>query len=145
MGLGLGVTLKRFQIDLLIIHPSLDPAEISASLQLNAQFQHRVGDQRYTPTGTKLSGAHPDTRWRYTERHETEGQHFVPQLEGFVDALHRHKAYFSHLASAGGSMTIVVNFLGDGYFGDQIPAKTLAKLSELNLNLGIEVFTDEQH
>jgi hypothetical protein len=139
------VTLKRFQIDLLIIHPSLDPMEISASLKLDAQFQHRVGDQRYTPTGIELSGSYPDTRWRYTERYETEGQHFVQQLEGFVDALRRHKTYFAYLASTGGSMMIVVNFLGDGYFGDQISAATMTKLSELGFDLGIEVFADKQH
>lgn len=137
--------MKRFQIDLFIDHPSLDPDEISTSLQLDAQFQQRVRDQRHTPTGTKLSGFHPDTRWRYVERFATDEQYFAQRLEEFVEELRRRKAYFEHLKATGGSTTVILKFLGDGYFGDEIATKTLATLSELGLKLGIEVFTDQQH
>lgn len=136
--------MKRFTVALLIIHPSDDPAKISSALHLDAHFQHRAGDQRFTPRGTKLSGAHPDTRWRYVERHETDGQHFCKKIDDFLDALYPYKAFLSKLISTGGTATLIVQFLGDGYFGDTIPTKTLAKLTELNVNLGFEVFADKQ-
>jgi hypothetical protein len=39
---------------------------------------------------------------------------------------------------------MVIQFLGDGYFGDKIPCTTLAKLVDLQLDLAIESFADPQ-
>ena len=42
---------KRFDVELFIIHPTLDPKEIDAELGLDAEIAHGVGDQRKTPKG----------------------------------------------------------------------------------------------
>jgi len=39
---------------------------------------------------------------------------------------------------------VVVQFLGDGYFGDEIPQSTLAKIVDLGLSLSIECFVVPQ-
>ncbi len=57
-------TSKRFDVELFIVHPTLDPAEIDVTLGLDAKFSHRVGDQRKTPAGRLLKGTYQDTRWR---------------------------------------------------------------------------------
>ena len=40
---------RRVDFELFIIHPTMDPADISAALGLEADVAHRVGDQRKTP------------------------------------------------------------------------------------------------
>jgi len=45
---------KRFHVELFIVHPTLDPAEISTALGLEAHFAQRVGDPRKTPKGRPL-------------------------------------------------------------------------------------------
>jgi hypothetical protein len=57
-----------------------------------------------------------------------------------IDRLEPHKAFFADLKSTGGTASIVIQFLGDGYFGDEIPSATLAKLVDLELALQIECF-----
>jgi hypothetical protein len=47
---------KRFDVELFIVHPALDPAEIAAELGLEAKFSHRIGDQRKTPKGRAVAG-----------------------------------------------------------------------------------------
>jgi hypothetical protein len=37
---------------------------------------------------------------------------------------------------------LIVQFLGDGFLGEDIPHKTLAAIVELGLDLGIECFTE---
>lgn len=54
------------------------------------------------------------------------------------------KAFLAELKSTGGRAVVIVGFLGDGYFGDEIPVETLAKLAELGLDLGIECFSVPQ-
>jgi len=62
---------KRFDVELFIVHPTIDPAELTRTLGLEAHFVHCVGDQRKTPKGTLLPGTYSDTRWRHTRQYET--------------------------------------------------------------------------
>lgn len=133
-------TSKRFDVELFIVHPTMDPAEISAALGLDAKFAHRVGDQRKTPKGAPLSGAYQDTRWRYSRRHETPDQLFVGKIAELIDCIEPHKAFLKELRSTDGKACLILQFLGDGYFGDEIPQAILARLIDLELDFGIECF-----
>src|SRR5690349_4102853 len=111
---------QRFALDLLIMHPTLDPAEISAALGLEAQFKHRVGNPRTTPQGTSLPGTYRDTRWRHCRRYETTDQLFADKIAELIDELEVHKTFFKELRSTGGEACVILKFLGDdGYFGDE--------------------------
>jgi hypothetical protein len=137
-------TSNRFDVELMIVHPTLDPTEISAVLRLNADFSHRVGDQRKTPKGTLLEGTYRDTRWRHSRRHETPDQWFADKVTELIDSIEPHREFLRKLRSTGGKARAIVQFLGDGYYADNIPHETLTKLVELELDLGIECFTDPQ-
>ncbi len=133
---------KRFDVELFIVHPTLDPLEISMALGLDAKFAHRVGEQRKTPNGTLLSGTYQDTRWRYSRRHETPDQWFVGKIAELIDCIEPHKAFLKELRSTGGKTCLILQFLGDGYFGDEIPQAILARLIDLEVGFGIECFCD---
>jgi hypothetical protein len=111
---------------------------------MEAHFAHRVGDRKKTPKGTLLSGNYTDTRWRHCVRRSVTDQWFAAEVTRFVDGLQAHKAFFTHVKSTGGKASAIVQFLGDGYFGDEIPRATLAKLVDLELALAIECFVDPQ-
>jgi Domain of unknown function (DUF4279) len=131
---------RRFDVQLFIIHPSLDPSTISAELGLEPTVQHRVGGARKTPKGTSLPGNYPDTRWRYSERHHVREQWFVGRIDELLERLMPHKAFLLDLRTDGGTAYLIVQFLGDGYFGDALSRQTLVKMVELGLDFGIEVY-----
>ena len=135
---------RRFDVELFIVHPTLDPADISTALGMEAHFAHRVGDSRKTPKGTPLSGNYPDTRWRHCIRCTVTEQWYAAEVTRLIDRLEPHKAFFANLKSTGGTARILIQFLGDGYFGDEIPIVTLAKLVDLELAHAIECFTVPQ-
>jgi hypothetical protein len=78
-----------FDVELLIIHPTLDPAEIGSRLALDAEFSHRVGDQRKTPKGARLPGSYRDTRWRHSRRYETSDQWFAGKVAELIACISR--------------------------------------------------------
>jgi hypothetical protein len=129
---------RRFDVALFIVHPTLDPADITAALGLEAQHQRRVGDQR-TPKGKLLSGSNPDTRWRHSVHLDANGQWFASQVAEFVDRLTPHKDFLRKVRSTGGTACVGIEFFGGGYFSDEIPRDTLAKILELELDLAIVV------
>jgi hypothetical protein len=135
----IGDAQRRFDVQLFIVHPTLDPDEISRILGLEAHFSHRVGDRRRTPKQL-LSGTYRDTRWRHCIRYTVTEQHFATEVIGFVERLDAHKEFLAKVTSTGGTASIIVCFLGDGYFGDELPPATLAKLADLGLALAVECF-----
>jgi molybdopterin synthase catalytic subunit len=128
----------RFDVELFIVHPSIDPAAITATLGLEAARSWRAGEAMRTPKGTSLPGNYPDTRWRHSVTFETKGQHFANEVADLVNRLKPHRTFFEELAASGGSASVIVQFLGDKYFGDNIPRETLEALAELHLEFGIE-------
>jgi Domain of unknown function (DUF4279) len=133
-------SLRRFDVELFIVHPTIDPMEISAALGLTPNFMNRVGDQRKTPKGALLPGKYKDTRWRHSRRYEVSAQWFVDKVIELIDYLEPHRAFLSKICSTGGGASIVIQFLGDGYFGDEIPRDVLARIVNLDLDIGIECF-----
>lgn len=135
---------RHVDVELFIVHPTMTPAEITEALGIEAHFAHRVGDLRKTPKGTPLEGQYRDSRWRHSIRQELTYQWFADKITALVNSLAPHKAFLHHLRATGGSAEIVIQFLGDGYLGDRVPLQTLAKMTELQLDFGIECFTVPQ-
>ena len=135
---------KRFDIDLFIIHPTLDPARIGEALGLAAKVVQRVGDRRRTPSGRLLEGVYRDTRWRHRRRFETSGQHFAEKIIELLADIETSKAFFHELRSTGGSACVIVHLLGDGYLGDKVSRDTLTKLVDLKLDFGVECYIEPQ-
>jgi len=135
---------RRFDVALFIVHPTVDPAEITAGLGLEPIVTHPVGERRRTPKGDLLPGQYRDTRWRHRVRYEVKHQYFADAITALVDRLEPYKAFLSKLRSTGGEASIIIQFLGDGYFGDKIAKETLSKLAELDLDFAIECFSVPQ-
>ena len=68
---------RRFDVELFIVHPTIEPLEIENVLGLVGTRVHSVVHQRSTRNGTTLPGRHPDTRWRYSTRYIVTDQWFV--------------------------------------------------------------------
>jgi hypothetical protein len=134
----------RVDVELFVVHPTMTPAEITAALGLEAQFAHCVGERRKAPTGALLEGVYRDTRWRHSIRHELQDQWFAGKVALLVESLLPHKPFLLGLRASGGSATIIIQFLGDGYHGDNLTVETLARLAELELEFGIECYSAPQ-
>jgi glycerophosphoryl diester phosphodiesterase len=134
---------RRFDVELFIVHPTLDTAEITAELGLKPQNSHRVGDRRQAPNGVLLSGVYRDTRWRHSIEIELKDQWFSEQVTKLVDQLIPHRQFLKNLRATGGKAQIIVQFF-DAYYGDEIDRETLRKLIDLELDLGIECFSEPQ-
>lgn len=137
---------QRFTLALFIIHPDIDPTELTERIGLLPKYSGRAGDQRRTAQGAPLPSYYRDTRWRYVEAHSVTSQHFRRELETFIGRLQPHRALFHRLRETGGSLTLIISFLGDrGHFGDNLPVARLAELADLQIDLGIEVYTVPQN
>jgi hypothetical protein len=131
---------RRFDVELLVVHPFMSADEISRELQLEAHFSHNVGEPRVTPKGTSLPGVYQDTRWRHTVRHTLQDQWFANHAKQFIESLKPHREVLARFRADGGRTMLILQFLNDDYFGDEIRCATLATMIDLGLDFGIECF-----
>jgi hypothetical protein len=61
-----------------------------------------------------------------------------------ISDLEPHKEFLRHLRNTGGSACIIIQLLGDGYFGDVIPLRLLSKMVDLKLEVGVESYVVPQ-
>src|SRR5262249_40422598 len=127
----------RFYLDLFIVHPSINPDEITAALGLEPSHARRFGEKRATPKGRLLEGTYPDSRWRHSVRHEIKGRFFARKIDELLDQLLPHRDFLHQLRTTGGQATLIVYFI-DGYFTDSISNETLSKVVDLGMDLAIE-------
>jgi hypothetical protein len=132
--------LKRFEVQLFIAHPDMDPAIISQTLGLEAKFAWRAGDKRLTPAGREIGGAYRDTRWRHCRRHETAGQGFRDEVADLLTLIEPHASFLRTLTRTGGTACLIVALLGDGHFGEELSPQLLARLVAVDLSFGLEVY-----
>ena len=135
---------RRVDVELFIRHPTMKPAEITAALGIEPLIVHGVGEPRRAPNGKLLGGTYPVTAWRHSTCYTLTEQWFADKVTLLVELLLPHKSFLTGLRATGGETSIIVQFLGDGYLGDNVPVDTLAKMADLQLDFGIECFVVPQ-
>jgi hypothetical protein len=128
--------LRRVDVELFIVHPTMSPVEITAALGLEPLFAHRVGDQRKTPRGDMLTGRHQDTRWRHSRRYEVRDQLFGDKVTALVDTLLEHKGFFVQLRATGGEAQVIVHSWEMATWVTASPAKRFRKWPIYSWTLG---------
>jgi hypothetical protein len=61
-------------------------------------------------------------------------------VQELLSALRLHRDFFAKLAPEGGRVTLIINLPGDVNMGDVLEPQALQLMSELQLELGVEVF-----
>ncbi len=134
----------EFGIRLLIKHPTMDPSRITEELGLRPQLTRLVGAARQTPNGVPLPGRNRSSVWSYSFD-VTKTRSFFRKLSGFVAKLENHKKLFHQIVRSGGSAELIVELNGGENIGDVLSHLELKRLSDLKIDLGIEIFPDAQH
>lgn len=128
-----------YRILLLIKHPNIDPNLITSELNVEPDRTWRAGDLRETPAGNRLPGVRTETMWTYTFAYGNDRRFFV-RVDELVDWLNKHQDFLLSVESGRGSTEIYVQLPGDANLGDAVSWKTLKKMTDLRVDLSIEVF-----
>jgi hypothetical protein len=131
----------RYRVRLLIHHPNIDPVRITETLELTPHLSAMAGGVRKAPNGAILPGPHKLSVWSHSFRVEGHRRFFV-EVEKMIDRLEPHGALLTEIATSGGFITLVVDLPGEVNLGSTLPWREMARLSNLHVDLGIEVFPD---
>jgi hypothetical protein len=128
-----------FEIRLLLIHPTANPADVARETGLEPLRYWQRGEPRVTPKGTRLEGVWPDTRCTYGFDLENVAT-VEAAIASAIDRLAGARGLLARLRETGGTAELIVSLPGDAYLGASIPVESLQALAETGVGLGIEVF-----
>ena len=129
----------EFAIQLMIKHPSMDPARISTKLGLRPNHSWKAGEPRAAPNGQRLPGVNPTSYWVSSERTTGKRLFFENVLE-LVRRLEPSSELIAEIVSSGGFVLITVQLPGKTNIGAVLDWQGLARIAALKIELGIEVF-----
>jgi hypothetical protein len=128
-----------YEVRLLIRHPNIDPDRITKTLGLIPHSSAMAGSERRTLAGDLLPGLHKDSAWSYSFR-VTGNRRLFSDAAKLIDKLEPHQAFLAELDHGGGSICFILDLPGDVNMGDVLPWRDMARLANLHIDLGIEVF-----
>ena len=131
----------QYKISLRVRHPSMDPAEITATLGLTPSRSWRAHEPRTRPRGQPLEGIWPETYWtaRVLEG-EWPGKKLPNAIGELLDRLVLSKSFFEKVRSEGGSIEFFIGWFFDGNSGDVFDCGLLARIADLKINLSLDVY-----
>ena len=135
----------RYVISLRVFHPKMDPAEISAALQLTPGVSWKAGDPLVTPKGTPLKGLRKDSYWTCNVlKGAWPGKDLARAFSELVAELSSRKSFFHRMRAEGGRAELFVGWFLEGNSGDVFDADLLSALGDLGLNLSLDIYPPDQ-
>jgi len=128
-----------YRVRILITHPFDNLERITEILGITPNALWVKGQNRVTPSGNKLPGAHKYSAWSYWIDVE-DSRSFSKTLSSLVSSLDKGDQLFRELVSTGGVGLVILDLQGQRNIGDVILPEALRRLSDLKFGLGIEVF-----
>jgi len=122
-------------------HPSKDLSFLSEELGLNCNRCWKAGSPRQTPKGDPLPGTYKDSYW-YSRIEISRSDNLGIQTLRAIEILERSKATAIDIKSTGGAIEIYLQLPGAENNGGEIKSENLKRLSDLGVDLLIEVFPD---
>jgi hypothetical protein len=135
---------NSYKISLAIRHPSLDPAEVTATLGLVPGRCYAVGDDRTSPTGRVIGGRWSESKWgRVLFDGNWPSISLAVALRKVLDTIEQHSIFFQRIRSEGGATVISVGWFFEGMSGDLFDCRLLQKFADLSLDLELHVYPPE--
>ena len=129
-----------YKILLRFYHPSIDPIEITKQLNIEPDIHYKKGEQRISQNGTLLEETNKTSFWCAVYRTVDE-RLFFKEIEAMVEYFFMHnQTLFRKIEKEGGTSQIYVQLPGSKNIGDILKPKTLKTITDLNIELALEVF-----
>jgi hypothetical protein len=129
---------RSFKVSLSVTHPDIDPAEISAALDLVPERATRSGAPRTTPKGGPLKGTYEFSCW--THQFDIEGaSELGVVLESLLERLQRHQQFFHRVVLEGGSVELFCGVFAAGNWDEILSHTLLGRLADLRVDLRLDV------
>jgi hypothetical protein len=156
--------MSNYTVYLRIRHPSIDPADITATLGVDPVHAWAAGSAREPAADRVSRGRHVETYWLAPlgdegwHRAQAAGpgdkfRNLWPTAKAFplevflmtqARLLVAHKEFFARLKSEGASVVLALTLEAEEHLSLELPPALLRSLADLNVGVSIELATETE-
>lgn len=125
-----------------VLHPTLDPEQITAALGISPTKQTRVGSPRQNPKGEELGGKYAFSSWR-CGLPTTNGERLSEFLWSVVKLLSPHRKFLMELAASGGEIECFVGLFTERNCDELFPCDLLSAFGNMKIGLRLDIYGKE--
>jgi Domain of unknown function (DUF4279) len=129
----------RYRVSLRIVHPTIDPEEISMRLALQPRTSWKAGNARKTPNGDPLKGRYESSYWTYRISHQPD-EDLTDLLEDFTIGLETHRDFLLHLRATSGRLEYFTGWFSGENSGKVFEYDLLSKIASLQIDLSLDIY-----
>ena len=134
------MTTYRYNVSLRIWHPSLDPAEFTATLDLEPLHFDVAGQQRVRKNKT-LEFVAKESYWTHQFELPDEPQDIEELLQNLASKLSQHKHFFANICATGGRSEFFIGFYPENFnCGFELYPSLQRDCADLNLTLSFDIY-----
>ena len=135
---------ERPRARLLIRHPNLDPNDITKAFGLEPSHTWKFGERLIAPNGEPTPAIGRETKWTlvFDNAERKPIREFVAEI---IATLPAHNERWAVLLEQGAQASLILAIVGTHHQGSEISASAIAKLAELGMSLGFEIFAVPQN
>ena len=125
-------------------HPTRDLLPVCTALGLVPRIAWKKGDERRTPKGRSLGGVR-DSSYCSAHLGETSREPLSEKIEAALMRLEPYREVLEEVWSTGGRLSLLVGWFLDEDTGDTLGLPILQKMSELRIELGVNLYVSCEH
>lgn len=133
----------EFTVSLRIRHPTIDPALITATLELEPQHTWKAGDPRRDPSGEQLDGDYRESYWMGqlmdTPQLSSETVSLETVLAQTLSQLRRSDEFLEQLNSGGGTSELQISLYARQNFQLELRPDLLTLAARLRVAIAVDV------
>lgn len=134
-----------YKISFRIIHPNIDPNEITEKIGFLPDRSAIVGDQRYNPSGRKIAGTHRSSSWVYSVANEKiGGRSLASAIKNFNRRIAHCQDFFDLLVKSGGKIEYFVGWFSGRNSGEDLEWALLHECSHLRIGIALDIYSDDE-
>jgi hypothetical protein len=129
----------NFKVSLRIVHPEMDPNEISKVLGLRAKYSWKAHTQKKTPKGQPLEGLY-DASYCSFDLENSNGIELSDFIKLCNIKFSSYKSFFNQIYSTGGELEYFIGWYSDENSGEIFDLELLEQLVELKIKLSFDFY-----
>lgn len=136
---------SRYRLSLHVSHPALSAPDVIKHFVIPVRYARSVGEQRTTPTGTKLGGTYSETDVSFDVSQGVLSDDEIPFVDCIIDSLGKLPANeINEFISTGGECYYLAGIYTEDNILFYLPSKFLAALSSLAIGLKLDIYGGEE-
>lgn len=128
-----------FVISLRVFGGGILYRELIENIGIPAKSSQRAGEPRFDPKGNVLGGVY-SVDYCSIDLPTLRGYSLPAALEKHVEFLRFHSELFAAIGQSAGRSELFVGWFGDRNFGDTFSSNLLRQLSELQIDLSLDIY-----